>query len=845
MKLTFNYMGFNIEYPETISSEIPFHEARVLGTIVNDMSLMSELEGRGQLFHTKDGMFYYELLNNMYQHKVMEYDAGAVQSALTRLGTEFKAEFVSLNGNGHLNSLRRDFSAKNFESHFDGLLKANAKLKLYKGLYSSLYNLNSGEKVDSDEMLHELECLLDESRDASELSATKPIELTITDKYIEDKVSGVKRGISYGLFSISKATRGMHLGNMSMLSAFGNQGKAQSLDSLLYTKSGYIRMGDVKIGDELFDMDGNITKVTGIFPQGIKDAYEITFKDNSKVISCDEHLWVNNTIDRISRKKNDWKVNTLREIMGRKILTGESYRNVVPVNKPLVLDEKNLSIHPYVLGCLIGDGSIKERAILSSNEQDIVDRVASLLPINHSIKKLKSNNYSYLISNYDDQKDNKIIKNLKSLGLFGLGSHEKFIPQEYMNGSIEQRIDLLRGLFDTDGSVNPKCGNKSISTTSMKLRDDIINLCHTLGYRATYAEDKREYKYGKCYSITISTYDEIFYSEKHKSRVPTNRATKRRTNLLAIKSIEYVGKMEMQCIMVDSPTHTYLTDKMVVTHNTTINYNEVMLDFLDQGEKVFIYSNESAIEDFQDMLLVRTLTKHLKYYNLTRTKLNELDTVKTKDRQMFEEYMVKIAEAKAYIEKTYKGRLILYSVSRYSISEFNMLVRRFAHRGWKYFLIDTMKSEDAGDKQAVGKLVQQSRSIYELARKLNVHVMASYQIASYLKQSMKRVLDESCLSGSKQISEILDILICMREIYPDEYTGQKNEIKVFKLKKDENTGKYYRAYETLETNKKYLVMFLPRTRYGAKILPVVYESRYEFGGVYEVGFAENIQEKSF
>lgn len=503
MKLTFNYMGFNIEYPETISSEIPFHEARVLGTIVNDMSLMSELEGRGQLFHTKDGMFYYELLNNMYQHKVMEYDAGAVQSALTRLGTEFKAEFVSLNGNGHLNSLRRDFSAKNFESHFDGLLKANAKLKLYKGLYSSLYNLNSGEKVDSDEMLHELECLLDESRDASELSATKPIELTITDKYIEDKVSGVKRGISYGLFSISKATRGMHLGNMSMLSAFGNQGK------------------------------------------------------------------------------------------------------------------------------------------------------------------------------------------------------------------------------------------------------------------------------------------------------------------------------------------------------TTINYNEVMLDFLDQGEKVFIYSNESAIEDFQDMLLVRTITKHLKYYNLTRTKLNELDTVKTKDRQMFEEYMVKIAEAKAYIEKTYKGKLILYSVSRYSISEFGMLVRRFAHKGWKYFLVDTFKSEEAGDAQAVGKLVQQSRNVYELARKLNVHVMASYQIASYLKQNMKRVLDESCLSGSKQISEILDILICMREIYPDEYTGQKNEIKVFKLKKDENTGKYYRAYETLETNKKYLVMFLPRTRYGAKILPVVYESRYEFGGVYEIGFAENIQDKNY
>ncbi|MGL5190518.1 MAG: DnaB-like helicase C-terminal domain-containing protein, partial [Cetobacterium sp.] len=410
MKLTFKHMGFEVDYPEKICSDIPHHEARVLGTIVNDLSLMSELEGRDILFHTKDGTMYYELLNDMYKHRVTTYDAGAIQHSLKRLGKDFEAKFLSLNGNGYLNALRKDFSAKNFESHFDALLKSNAKLKLYKGLYMSLFNLNSGEVLDSEGLLSELENTIDEVKDASEISGTKPITLNITDEYLGEKIKGTKRGLSYGLFSVSKATRGVHLGNMSMLSSGTNVGK------------------------------------------------------------------------------------------------------------------------------------------------------------------------------------------------------------------------------------------------------------------------------------------------------------------------------------------------------TSMNYSEFMMNFLDQGEKVFIYSNESAIDDFRDMLLIRTLTKHLQYYGLTRTKLNELDILKNKDRQKYEEYMIKISEARKYIDLHYGDSLVLFSVSRYSITEFNTLMRRYAHRGWKYFLLDTMKSEDAGDKQATGKLVQQSRSIYELARQLNVHVMASYQIASYLKQNMKRILDESCLSGSKQIA---------------------------------------------------------------------------------------------
>lgn len=492
-----------VEYPNHLCSEIPKHEARVLGTLANDLSLMCEIENKHNLFHTNDGIMYYEVFKDMYKHGILEFDNGAIQSALSRLGDDFKAKFIAINGNGYLNSLRRDFDSRNFESHLKCLMDNVQKLEIYKNLYKNLYSIMNDKDIQSEDIVSSLECTLEDTRDIMELSGNTPVNLFIDDDYLQNKINGVKRGISYGLYSLSKSTRGLHLGNVSMLAAFTNAGK------------------------------------------------------------------------------------------------------------------------------------------------------------------------------------------------------------------------------------------------------------------------------------------------------------------------------------------------------TTVNFNEVILSLLDSGEKVFVYSNESSIDDFKDLLLIRTLTKHLKYYRLTRTKLNDLDNIKKTNRQDFEEFMLKISEAKAFIDLTYKDKITLFSVSRYSINEFNVLMRRYSLKGYKYFLIDTMKSEEAGDLNAVGKLVQQSRNIYEMARRLNTHVMVSYQIASYLKQNMKRVLDESCLSGSKQIAEILDILFCMRELYPDEYTGQRNEVKVFRYKKNPDGKGVFKEFHTLESGKKYLVIFSAKNRYGAKILPTIYEFNGEFGTMMEIGFSDNIQDKAY
>ncbi|MGL4453756.1 MAG: hypothetical protein ACRCTZ_21585, partial [Sarcina sp.] len=216
-QIKFRYNNQEFIYPEHLTSELPFHEARVIGTLVNDMSLMTEMGGKRNLFHSEDGIMYYDLLTDMYNHRIFKYDVGAVQSALGRLGKDFANKFISINGNGHLSALARDFNPRNFESHMDALMKTNAKINLYKGLYCNMLDLHNDSSIKAEEVLEKMEDVMEITREISEMSNTRPVYVNIDDEYIQSKINGTKRGISYGLYSISKATRGLHLGNVSML----------------------------------------------------------------------------------------------------------------------------------------------------------------------------------------------------------------------------------------------------------------------------------------------------------------------------------------------------------------------------------------------------------------------------------------------------------------------------------------------------------------------------------------------------------------------------------------------------------------------------------------------------
>ncbi len=175
--------------------------------------------------------------------------------------------------------------------------------------------------------------------------------------------------------------------------------------------------------------------------------------------------------------------------------------------------------------------------------------------------------------------------------------------------------------------------------------------------------------------------------------------------------------------------------------------------------------------------------------------------------------------------------------SNYSVKEFEMLVRKYSYQGFEHFWIDTMKSEDAGNSNATGKLVQQSKRLHECARQLNVHILVSFQLASRWREIKKRELDESCLSQARQVIEVVDVCMMAREMYRDEYPNEKKEANVHTYKQDPTTKKWYEERVEIHHDREYRFVFLPKNRRGKKGVCVCLEFFGELGIFKEIGYA--------
>lgn len=360
-------------------------------------------------------------------------------------------------------------------------------------------------------------------------------------------------------------------------------GKAQPIYSKIYTPSGYVRMGKIKQGAEVLTPDGGKAIVSGVFPQGKRPIYRVTFNDRS-FVDCDEsHLW--SIRDQNRRKRGSgWVTKTTKEIIESGIVLKSSKAREmsgrkevlkweIPLTKPVFFTEKPIIIPAYILGVLIGDGSMTGKSLCFSNpnvDSDIRVKVGELLPENLGLWENKHTQCPsfYITQNTPARNPNPWLKELRQIGL-AVKSQFKFIPDKYLYNSIENRTELLKGLLDTDGSC---IKNRTIfHTMSYRLSKDVVTLVQSLGGIArinTYDRTKE----GKSieYQVSINLHFNPF-STKRKAK-----NWKLQTFYKYIQSIEYLSEMEAVCIMVDHPDHLYLTDGFSVTHNTVQSIRTVV-----------------------------------------------------------------------------------------------------------------------------------------------------------------------------------------------------------------------------------------------------------------------------
>ena len=358
-------------------------------------------------------------------------------------------------------------------------------------------------------------------------------------------------------------------------------GKVVSNIICLDTPSGFKKWGDIEVGDYVFGSDGNPTKVIKKYPHKNWNFYKITFSDGTFTYAGLEHKWEVTT--KADRDRNK----------GARIVTTEEMMNnlrrgyQIPLTEPVNYPHKQGYLHPYIMGYLLGNGSMRTPSAIrvSCHDVDLYDYMQTLLPEETKFSGKWNKNYLHIASFGGQNADNKILNELELLGVHGKLGIEKFIPDFFKYNSVESRIQLLRGLMDSDGTISPRKGDNGrlgykvqFSTSSEKLRDDIIWLVRSLGGVANYSVDRRRGMHGLVQSnhdnfeihVNLPNHINPFHLKRKNELYNDYVETVKRKTIKAVNSIEFEHVGDGHCIEVDAENHLYLCNDFIVTHNSSL-----------------------------------------------------------------------------------------------------------------------------------------------------------------------------------------------------------------------------------------------------------------------------------
>jgi SNF2-related domain/Helicase conserved C-terminal domain/LAGLIDADG-like domain len=347
----------------------------------------------------------------------------------------------------------------------------------------------------------------------------------------------------------------------------------QPLSARVLTPAGWTTMGSVTPGDEITGTDGRPHRVLETYDYGVRPVYEVTFSDGSKTRADAEHRWAVRTYQMRARSrskhrddpngKREYRFSRGERWLIKKtseLVSSGSLVSFIPVAAPAEFSEQaDLPLHPYVLGALLGDGSFSPRVPkngfvpFTTSHEEFAGRVGEYVETRKRGHGLAWGVHAG--------------KEIHALGLANRKSRDKFIPNDYLRSSRDQRENLLRGLMDSDGRVNIRPGRKTQlhwSTTSPAMRDQFTELVRSLGgtARLTSADERKN---NTCWLITVELPPDIApFSVSYKT-VPALSA--RTQPARAVRSVRPDGEERVKCLLVDTPDHLYITDDYIVTSN--------------------------------------------------------------------------------------------------------------------------------------------------------------------------------------------------------------------------------------------------------------------------------------
>ena len=394
------------------------------------------------------------------------------------------------------------------------------------------------------------------------------------------------------------------------------------------------RHGDLVVGDYVFARDGSPTKVLGVFPQGERDVYRVTFGDGRTLDVSDNHLWAVYP-NRRSREEGPTIYST-QTLMNKGLVSNlnngrQGMKYVVPMNQPVQWPIADLSVDPYALGALIANGCLTDKALsISSDDEETVARVGQA--VGAVSWDQGTSNYSWYFRTGETLGNNgkrriqlaDVFTGTLS-GLIGVKSPQRFIPEQYLHSSIEQRWALVQGLFDCDGSIGACDGeryNISYSTASERLAEDVRILLLSLGVPCSIKKYVRE-KDGSDrveYNVHVKAHNSdkhLFFRLDRKKRLAIKaqsvaKQREKRFDYVGIRSIEKLDRAEsMTCIYVDNDEHLYQAGDFIVTHNTEVTKQLAKILFGDDQRHLVRFDMSEWGRDDSVDLFREELARHV------------------------------------------------------------------------------------------------------------------------------------------------------------------------------------------------------------------------------------------
>lgn len=351
-------------------------------------------------------------------------------------------------------------------------------------------------------------------------------------------------------------------------------GKQLSLDTELPTPGGFIKLSELREGDVLFDEQGNTCTVTELHPiQTSPESYLVEFDDGSSVKACSDHRWF--TYTRKERVTGvDGQVRTTKEILETLRVGGKQKiaNHSIPLSKPIQYSNPAFEIDPYTLGCWLGDGTNREGSVETADQEilDEIGKVYDVTLIDSTVTESQSCRYRVgeILHPPGRSPIGELTALLKRAGLLC----NKHIPDHYLRGTVEQRLALLQGLMDTDGSIS-EGGLCEFSSSIPILAEGVAALVRSLGIKTGGVRRGRSTLNGKrCkdrYRVTFTTTMPVFRLSRKLKNIRLQKTQKTRTTHRFITNVTPIDPEPMRCITVDSPSHLFLvTRNFIPTHNT-------------------------------------------------------------------------------------------------------------------------------------------------------------------------------------------------------------------------------------------------------------------------------------